>query len=294
MNYDYLTRIKGKISLYTRKKTSNLLEGDFRSVYRGRSMEFDDLREYTPGDNVRDIDWKSSSRTGKMLVRRYVAEKKHNILFVADAGIKMTGDTSRGEAKAEVASDVLGVMAYLADSHSDDFALLHSSPRGYEYSYFRSGAMHFESLMHSYAGDVGRAARYTLRELLAYVSENIRRRMVICVITDLDGLDQIDERLVHTLTVNNDLLIVSVEDALLTDEGVFNLDADVYEEELFAGSRKLREAEINARDKVLKRTEQLCRRYQVPVTRVADKEEVVDCVAELLDRSRQMQKADSF
>ena len=294
MNYDYLTRIKGRLSLYTRKKTSNLLEGDFRSVYRGRSMEFDDLREYAPGDNVRDIDWKSSSRTGKTLVRRYVAEKRHNLLLVADAGVKMQGDTPAGSPKAEAASDVLGVLAFLADGHGDDFALLHSSPQGYEYSYFRSGPMHFESLMHSYAGDVDKAARYTLKDLLSYVSENIRRRMVICVITDLDGLDQLDERLIHTLTVNNDLMFVSVEDALLTDEGAFNLDLGDYEDELIAGSRKMREAELRARQEVLDRAAELCRRFRVPVTRVAGSAEVVDRIADLLDRNRQMQTAKSF
>ena len=76
MDYNYLAKIKAQVNLYTRRKSSNILEGDFRSVFRGRSLEFDDLKEYDFGDNVHDIDWKSSSRTGKTLIRRYVAEKK--------------------------------------------------------------------------------------------------------------------------------------------------------------------------------------------------------------------------
>ncbi len=287
MDYEYLTKIRSRIALYTKKKTSNLLEGDFRSVYRGRSLDFDDLREYTPGDNVRDIDWKSSSRTGKMLVRRYVAEKRHNILFVADAGRKMQGDTPCAGPKSETALTVLGVLAFLADRHSDDFALLHSSPRGFEFSWFRSGAMHFESIMHAYAGNAGLGARHMLPELLAYAAEKIRRRMVICVITDLDGLDGISEKLVRTLTVNNDLLVVCVEDALLTDAGGFNLDSGEYEDALVAGSRRLREAEVAARTAVLERAEDLFRRYRVPLARVAGEEEVVDRVTELLDRTRE-------
>ena len=286
MNYDYLTKIKGKISLYTKKKTSNLLEGNFRSVYRGRSMEFDDLREYTPGDNVRDIDWKSSSRTGKMLVRRYVAEKRHNILFVADTGVKMQGDTSSGEPKSAVAQTVLGVMAFLADRNSDDFALLHSSEKGYEFSFFRSGAMHFEAIMHSYALHAGGSSKFVLSDLLSYVAENIRRRMVICVITDLDGIDSMDERLLKTLTVNNDLLIICVEDALLTDAGIFNLDTDLYEEELISGNRKLREAEQRVRQEVFDRVRQMCRRYQVSLTMVSREDEVIDQIAELFGRHR--------
>ncbi len=60
MNYDFLTRIRSGITLYSKKKTSNILDGDFRSIFRGRSLDFDDLREYSYGDNVRDIDWKAS------------------------------------------------------------------------------------------------------------------------------------------------------------------------------------------------------------------------------------------
>ena len=65
MDYNYLAKIRAQVNLYTRRKSSNILEGDFRSVFRGRSLEFDDLKEYDFGDNVHDIDWKSSSRTGK-------------------------------------------------------------------------------------------------------------------------------------------------------------------------------------------------------------------------------------
>ena len=291
MDYEYLTKIQRQISLYTRKKTSNLLEGSFRSVFRGHSMDFDDLREYTPGDSVRDIDWKSSSRTGKLLVRRYVAERKHNILLVGDAGLKMQGDTPKREEKAETALTALGVLAFLADRHGDDYALLHSSSRGYEYSYFRSGSRHFESLMHSYAEDVRGQARYTLPELLSYAAENIRRRMIICVVTDLDGLDRLDERMIRTLTVNSDVLLVCIEDAMLTEEGAFNLDSGRYEDALIAGSRRLREAELAARNKVLSKTEQICRRYQVPAVRISCEDEVVDRIAELFDRSRQIQMA---
>ena len=64
MDFDYLAKIKSQISIYTRKKTSNILDGEFGSIYRGRSFDFDDLREYVYGDSVRDIDWKSSSKTG--------------------------------------------------------------------------------------------------------------------------------------------------------------------------------------------------------------------------------------
>ena len=125
MDYDYLARIKASITLYTRKKTSNILDGEFGSIYRGRSFDFDDLREYVYGDSVRDIDWKSSSKTGRVLIRRFIADKKHNILFVGDAGAKFRGDTDKGEAKTDIALNVLGTISYLVNDHGDDYALLY-------------------------------------------------------------------------------------------------------------------------------------------------------------------------
>ena len=71
MRKSYLNRIKANISIYARKNTSSLLDGNYKSIYKGKSLNFDDLREYVVGDNVKDIDWKASSRTRKLLVKQY-------------------------------------------------------------------------------------------------------------------------------------------------------------------------------------------------------------------------------
>ena len=80
MNMKYITKIKANLSIYTKKKTSNILEGTYNSIYKGKSMNFEDLREYVIGDNVKDIDWKASARSNKILIEQYIAEKKHNVL----------------------------------------------------------------------------------------------------------------------------------------------------------------------------------------------------------------------
>ena len=64
-----------------------------------RSLEFDDLRPYVPGDDVRDIDWKASARSGHVLIKRFVTEKHHKILVVADAGRNTTALAPSGETK---------------------------------------------------------------------------------------------------------------------------------------------------------------------------------------------------
>src|SRR5699024_3388573 len=113
------------LSIYTKKKTSNILEGAYNSIYKGKSMNFEDLREYVIGDNVKDIDWKASARSNKVLIKQYIAEKKHNVLFILDSGKKMLADTRDLEPKKEVALMAMGTIAYLVNKNGDSISAIY-------------------------------------------------------------------------------------------------------------------------------------------------------------------------
>ena len=146
LNYDYLDRVRRVAALYTKRKTSDLLEGDYSSMQHGRSLDFDDLREYRYGDDVNYIDWKSSSRVGKTLIRRYFADRKHDVLFIGDTGKKMTGDTPAGESKEQIALMAFGVAAYLLGKQGVNYALSCCGSESSRVSSFTSGPMHLEEL----------------------------------------------------------------------------------------------------------------------------------------------------
>ena len=63
MILDYITKIKSNMAIHTNIKATSILDGSYKSVFMGKSLNFEDLREYIPGDNIRDIDWKASSRS---------------------------------------------------------------------------------------------------------------------------------------------------------------------------------------------------------------------------------------
>jgi uncharacterized protein (DUF58 family) len=286
MDYDYLAKIKATISLYTRKKTSNVLDGEFGSIYRGRSFDFDDLREYVYGDSVKDIDWKSSSKTGRVLIRRYIAEKKHNILFICDSGKKFQGDTDAGEKKTDVALNVFGTISYLINNHGDDYALLTSTDQGYDFSFFRSGNQHLENLLLRYDKCLRDEESNPLNETLEYVSENIRRKMIIFIITDMDGEARLNDNLMKRLTVRNDVLVVNIEDAYLTGNRLFDLDKGGYEMDYMLLDKKLNAAEIEDRKKRLKRVSEIYKRYQISRVSVSKESEVIDRVVELFEKHK--------
>ena len=70
-------KVKAKMDLYAHEKVRSLLDGQYGSVFKGRSLDFDDLREYIPGDDVKDIDWKATARSSGIRIRRYQAIIKH-------------------------------------------------------------------------------------------------------------------------------------------------------------------------------------------------------------------------
>jgi len=286
MDYDYLSRIRANLTLYSKKKTSNLLDGGFRSIFRGRSLDFDDLREYTYGDNVRDIDWKSSSKTGKTLVRRYIAERKHNILLIGDSGLKMVADTDAGEPKEKLAVMTLGSLAYLANRHGDDFALLMNRGSGMDFSFFKSGEVHFERIVRRYETSIGQTPRRDLGSLLNYVADHFRRRMLIFIVTDMEGASHVDDRLLKKLTVQSDVLFLTISDAYLTGDMAYDVEGKDYEPEFLQSSRRLGRLERSERKSRRASFETLCKRYDVGFTEIHKEAELIDRIAELMDEHK--------
>ncbi|RAE29037.1 DUF58 domain-containing protein, partial [Burkholderia multivorans] len=71
-----LNRIKARMTIHAHRRTRRLLDGDYSSVFHGHSLDFEDLRDYIPGDEIRDIDWKATARHADPLVKRYVAHRR--------------------------------------------------------------------------------------------------------------------------------------------------------------------------------------------------------------------------
>ena len=126
-----LQRVKSKLSIFAHRKARGMLEGEYGSVFKGRSLDFDDLRAYVPGDEVRDIDWKATARHGSPLVRRYLAVRRQTLLLVTDTGRNMAAESRDGEQKKDIAVLALGVVGYLAHRHGDDVGLVCGDSGGY-------------------------------------------------------------------------------------------------------------------------------------------------------------------
>jgi uncharacterized protein (DUF58 family) len=192
----HLNRAKAHFGTDTR----GMLEGGRYALLHTRSMEFDELRPYVPGDDVRDIDWKASARSGSVLIKRFVSEKHHKILLVADAGRNMSALTPSGEAKRDVAAHILGAIGLITVGRSDQIGMVYGDGRGCINVPQRRGETHIESMLHRfYTHTLERPGPSDVTCQLDYVATHYRHRMLVVVVSDEPdihaGLDEIVKRL---------------------------------------------------------------------------------------------------
>lgn len=287
LNYDYLDRVRRVASLYTKRKTSDLLDGDYSSMQHGRSLDFDDLREYRYGDDINYIDWKSSSRVGKPLVRRYFADRKHDVLFIGDTGKKMTGDTPAGESKEHIALMAFGVAAYILGKQGVNYALSYCTDESSRISSFTSGPSHLEELLGSYrkAIECG-TPKQSFYDTLLNSAAIFSRHMIMIIITDAEGLAEMDAGLIKRLIYYNDVYIFKIEDALLTATDVYDLDADDYVDPFLAMCRDLYREEVKLKEDLDKKAKKLLTPHRIFFKSISKEEEIVDTLIYLFRRRK--------
>lgn len=165
--------------------TRGLLEGGRYALLHSRSLEFDDLRPYVPGDDVRDIDWKASARSGTVLIKRYVSEKHHKILLIADAGRDMTASAASGEVKRDVAAHILGAVGLITLGRADEIGMVYGDTRGCVNIRLRRGETHIESMLHRFYGHtLSRPGPSDVVCQLEYAATHYRHRLLIVVVSD--------------------------------------------------------------------------------------------------------------
>lgn len=208
-----LVRIKSRMFIHAHRKALHLLDGEYGSLVTGRSMDFEDLRSYVAGDEVRDIDWKATARHGATLVRRYTALRRQTVYFVLDTGRNMAARAADGERKSEVALFVVGVLGYLAVRHGDEVALLSGDAERTIRLPARSSEDHLERVLRSI--DSAHSLDSPLSDLdrtLRLVARTVRRRAIVVVITDDAPLGPDQTRLVRRLRAQHELVWVTVGD----------------------------------------------------------------------------------
>ena len=120
-----------QIELRTNRIVTETLAGQYHSVFKGQGMNFDEVREYQPGDDVRAIDWNVTARMNHPFIKKFVEERELTLMLVVDvSGSGLFG--SRGQSKRELAAEIASVLAFSAIRNNDKVGLISFQRRGGE------------------------------------------------------------------------------------------------------------------------------------------------------------------
>ena len=171
------------IQIRARRAVDTVFGGEYASVFRGQGMEFQEVRDYQPGDDIRSIDWNVTARMGHPYVKRYVEERELTVLFVVDLSASGTFG-SGARSKTEVAAELTALLAFSAIRHHDRVGLVVFTDVIERYVPPKKGVTHALRLVRELlyftpwrrGTDVGAA--------LAFVSRVQRRRATLFLISD--------------------------------------------------------------------------------------------------------------
>jgi len=178
------------IEIQTRHLVNNIFGGEYHSVFKGRGMEFAEVREYLPGDDIRSIDWNVTARFGKPFIKRFDEERELTVVLAVDgSGSSMYGT---GEAlKSDIAIEIAAVLAFSAIKNNDKVGLLIFSDRVEKFIPPKKGKGHVLRVIRDllYHAPMGRETQ--LDTALEYLIRVLKRRSVIFMLSDFldDGFD---------------------------------------------------------------------------------------------------------
>lgn len=207
---DLLRRVRA-IELRARRVVDDLFLGEYHAVFRGRGIEFDELRPYVPGDDVRAIDWKSYARTGQPLVRRYREDRQLTVLFAIDVSASLRAGAAE-RAKAELAAELCAVFALAAIRANDRAGLLLFASAPERYLRPAGGAVHVLRLVRETLSARPATRGTDLGAALEYLTGVQRRRATLFVVSDF--LTEGYERALRAAARRFDIIAVRIREPL--------------------------------------------------------------------------------
>ncbi len=204
-----LLRKVRRLEIRSRHLVEDVFAGSSESVFKGRGVEFDEVRHYVPGDEVRDIDWNVTARMGAPFVKRFVEERELTVLLVVDVSRSMRFGTA-GQEKRELAAELCAVLGFAAMRHNDRIGLVLAGERVEHFVRPGRGRSHLLRLLRDVLGATFRPGPTRLGEAARFVLRTTRRRSVIFWISDFE--DRLGPRDWRVLAKRHDLTAILLRD----------------------------------------------------------------------------------
>src|SRR5438270_9836533 len=172
-----------RLQLRARRAIEDLLGGEYKSVFKGTGIAFEEVREYQPGDEIRAIDWNVTARMGHPFIKRFVEERELTVMLLVDcSGSNQFG--TQTQQKREVAAELAAVLAFSAISNNDKVRLVGFTEKVERFVPPRKGTRHVLRLIRDVLFFQPKRRGTSLAEALDYLNKVDHRRVIVFLLSD--------------------------------------------------------------------------------------------------------------
>ena len=221
-----------QIEIRTKRLVADTLAGQYHSVFKGRGMNFDAVREYVPGDEVRTIDWNVTARAGRPFVKKFVEERELTLLLIVD--VSASGDFGSGmQSKRELAAEIASVLAFSAVKNSDKVGLLLFTDRVELFVPPRKGRRHVLRIVRDVLSFEPSGRGTDLVNALRFANDVSERRSITFLLSDFQTPNQSTKAIAELRLAlrqtnrRHDLVAMPIEDPrerVLPDLGIVAIE----------------------------------------------------------------------
>jgi uncharacterized protein (DUF58 family) len=177
-----------RIEIFTKRMVNDLFSGEYHSVFKGQGMEFDEVREYQPGDDVRTIDWNVTARMGTPYIKRFVEERELVVLFLLDVSASGRFGT-RSKTKIDIAAEICALLAFSAIQNNDKVGAIIFSDDVEEYIPPDKGRRHVLHVIRNLLFHKPTGKGTNIASALDYLLRVMKRRAIVFVLSDFVSSD---------------------------------------------------------------------------------------------------------
>nr|WP_254430736.1 DUF58 domain-containing protein [Ruegeria arenilitoris] len=285
----------GALSLLPRQPARSVLNGRHASRLRGRGLNFEELRTYLPGDDIRTIDWKVTARTGEPHVRVYTEERDRPTLLLVDQRVSMFFGT-QVYMKSVVAAEAAAIAAHRVLAQGDrvggivfgDTNLAEHRPQRRPAA-LRRFLSSLGALNCSLNAGLRPQATVSLNQVLQQAARIAHTNALVCVFSDFDGLTDGSERLLSRLAHSNDLILFDISDPIshhMPPELRLTVSDGDQQIELDASDRQMSDRVTQAMEQRLAQLQSWSRRYGFPIVPLTTAEPALAQILRLFGHQR--------
>lgn len=198
-----------QVEIKTRGVVNQIFSGEYHSVFKGRGMEFAEVREYQFGDDIRTIDWNVSARFNHPFVKIFEEERELTVMLLVDCSRSGQFGTG-GQMKDEIAAEICAVLAFSAIKNNDKVGLILFTDRIERFVPPKKGRAHILRIIRELLSFTPRGTGTSLRQGLEYFHHVVKKRSIAFIISDF--IDEGYDRILRVVSRKHDVIAVEMSD----------------------------------------------------------------------------------